>query len=168
MQTVVGHRCEIWSLAVLHRPLSSSSSGGGSGSGVSALIMTGAADELLRGYRLCSGAAAPADSEKSSSSKGKKDMPAGAGVGAGDEDTMRVIEYYGCLERGTGQGSDKCAGLSFNPAGNLLAAQSSGKTIEVLPLSLAYGEIEPIVSLLICSINVACLTIIDVSSKRRR
>lgn len=45
---------------------------------------------------------------------------------------MQVIEFYGSVERQSGgNGSiDKCAGLSFNPEGSLLAAQSSGKMVE--------------------------------------
>lgn len=132
VQTVVGHRCEIWSLAVLQRVSSNTnantSSSNGGGPAVSALIVTGAADELLRGYRLCGPASAPA-AGSSDKSKGANSSADGEAAG-GEEDSMRVIEYYGCLERAA-HGSDKCAGLAFNPAGNLLAAQSSGKLIEV-------------------------------------
>lgn len=107
MQTVVGHRCEIWSLGVLQRP-----------SGP--VLVTGAADELVRGYRL---------STSATSTGATNSTEAAAENG---EDSMRVIEFYGSVERQPGgNGSfDKCAGLSFNPAGSLLAAQSSGKIVE--------------------------------------
>ena len=105
MQTVVGHRCEIWSLGVLHRP-----------SG--AILVTGAADELVRGYRLCTSTSTTTNTSNTTD--------------ADSDDSMRVIEFYGSVERQPGgNGSfDKCAGLSFNPAGSLLAAQSSGKIVE--------------------------------------
>ena len=101
VQTVVGHRCEIWSLGVLHR------------AAAGPIVLTGAADELVRGYRL-----------STSSSAATSDL---------GEDSVRVIEFYGSVERQPGgNGSyDKCAGLTFNPAGTLLAAQSSGKIVEV-------------------------------------
>lgn len=129
VQTVVGHRCEIWSLAVLQRVSNSGET--------SALIMTGAADELLRGYRLSSSASATVEETKQQQQGAQKSSTAvtatitTSAVAAGDDDVMRVIEYHGCLERTASGGSDKCAGLCFNPAGNLLAAQSSGKVVEV-------------------------------------
>lgn len=144
MQTVVGHRCEIWSLAVLHRPQSNTGSNNTNNStgGVNALILTGAADELLRGYRLCtSTSSTPAKStislkgEVTTTNTGAVAVTATGGYA--EDDTMRVIEHFGSLERTAAHGSDKCAGLSFNPAGNLLAAQSSGKAIEVMTIAAA-------------------------------
>uniref|UniRef100_A0A7S3MHG5 Guanine nucleotide-binding protein subunit beta-like protein n=1 Tax=Spumella elongata TaxID=89044 RepID=A0A7S3MHG5_9STRA len=104
VQTVVGHRCEIWSLAVLQRASGNS------------LLVTGAADEVVRGYRLSTTGTTTAVVAGESTS----------------EDSMQVIEFYGSVERQSGgNGSiDKCAGLSFNPEGSLLAAQSSGKMVE--------------------------------------
>ena len=84
------------------------------------LLVTGAADEVVRGYRLStSGTATTATTA----------LAAGEST---SEDSMQVIEFYGSVERQSGgNGSiDKCAGLSFNPEGSLLAAQSSGKMVE--------------------------------------
>lgn len=100
MQTIVGHRCEIWSLAIRNH----FHSGG-------ALIITGSADELLRGYSL-------------KSSKTSVDLL----------DDNDILEYIGCIERQHNSiaGSfDKCASININSNGNLIAAQSSGKIIEV-------------------------------------
>jgi len=82
------------------------------------LLVTGAADEVVRGYRLSSSATTSSTA-----------VVAGE---ANSEDSMQVIEFYGSVERQSGgNGSiDKCAGLSFNPEGSLLAAQSSGKMVE--------------------------------------
>ena len=119
VQTIVGHRCEIWSLAVLPR-LSTD------GNSCTPIVITGAADELLRGYRLCS----------TGSSKSEEDST--------EEGSQNILEHYGSLERqqaGAG-GIDKCASLSFNAAGNLLAAQSSGKTVEVSLYLVHIEEVE--------------------------
>lgn len=115
VQTVVGHRCEIWSVAVLPRVTSDGTP--------SPIVVTGASDELIRGYRLTSSTSAPS----SSSAKDQID-----GVSDATEETgQSILEHYGSLERQQVGGHDKCTGLFFNPAGNLLAAQSSGKIVEV-------------------------------------
>lgn len=67
------------------------------------LVLTGAADELIRGYRV---------------------------VTSGD-DLLQVLVPIGSVERQRPTGTDKCSSLSANPAGTLVAAQSSGKIVEV-------------------------------------
>ena len=52
----------------------------------------------------------------------------------GDEE--KLFEYFGALKRSAGAilgqgGIEKCAGLHINTAGTLLAAQSTGKIVEV-------------------------------------
>ena len=84
----MGHRCEIWSLLV-HRTTDDE------------LILTGAADEFIRGYRVVS------------------------------SDDMQILLPIGSVERQRVVVADKCSSLSVNPTGTLVAAQSSGRTIEV-------------------------------------
>lgn len=92
---MVGHRCEIWSLLV-HR----TKVGDGP---QEELVLTGAADELIRGYRV---------------------------VTSGD-DLLQVLVPIGSVERLRPAGADKCSSLSANATGTLVAAQSSGKIVEV-------------------------------------
>lgn len=113
VQTVVGHRCEIWSLAVLHKAPSANTNLSNTNSGV--IVLTGAADELIRGYRLITTTTTTASATTTAS-----------------DDTMTILEYYGSVERqNSGASVDKCAGLTFAPGGGLLAAQGSGKSVEV-------------------------------------
>ena len=99
VQTIVGHRCEIWSLAIRNN----FHTGG-------VLIVTGAADELLRGYILVKNV-----------------------LSKSPDNENDVLQYIGCMERQNGS-IDKCASIIINNNGNLLAAQSSGKIIEVILL----------------------------------
>jgi hypothetical protein len=121
----VGHRCEIWSVAVLPRTTADGT--------VIPIVLTGASDELVRGYRLC------APSSSSSAAAASQQAP-----DASSEGSQCVLESYGALERmQTGPGSyDKCTGLEFNPAGNLLAVRSSGKVIEVRRAQNVYGSLD--------------------------
>jgi hypothetical protein len=114
----VGHRCEIWSVTVLSRTTADGAA--------NPIVLTGASDELVRGYRLCA-------SSSSSSSSAAATATSLQTSDASVEGSQCVLESYGALERmQTGLGSyDKCTGLEFNPAGNLLAVRSSGKVIEV-------------------------------------
>lgn len=114
IQTIVGHRCEIWSLAVLVSAKKGSDETSAEQLEDNVSIVTGSSDEFIRGYRL-----------KAQSS----DAVTGADLG----EEQDVLEYYGCAVRGCP--TDKCTGLFFNSTGALLAAQSSGKTIEVLFVS---------------------------------
>ncbi|KAJ1417352.1 WD40-repeat-containing domain protein, partial [Ochromonadaceae sp. CCMP2298] len=100
VQTVVGHRCEVWALAASSATLSSSSSAS------EVVLVTGAADNLLRGYRLR------------------------ARQVQGQDGEGEILEYFGSVERG-GEGSEKCAVLCFSAQGDLLAAQSGGKAVEL-------------------------------------
>jgi U3 small nucleolar RNA-associated protein 12 len=110
VQTVVGHRCEIWSVAVLQRQQADGT--------LRTLLVTGASDELLRGYRLCAEGRAPESTDTTP---------------AGEEGNQVLLEPHGTLlrQQSGGGGYDKCVLLEFNAAGNLLAAQTSGKIIEV-------------------------------------
>lgn len=67
------------------------------------LVLTGAADELIRGYQ----------------------------VATSGDDLQQVLVSIGSVERQRPSGTDKCSSLSANPAGTLVAAQSSGKIVEV-------------------------------------
>lgn len=111
VQTVVGHRCEIWTVAVLQRQAADGT--------LTTMLLTGASDELIRGYRLSTPAIAAATTQPAST--------------AGEEGDRVILEPYGTLQRQpAGGGSfDKCVLLEFNAAGTLLAAQTSGKMIEV-------------------------------------
>jgi U3 small nucleolar RNA-associated protein 12 len=97
VQTVVGHRTEIWSLAVSQRE-------------EDYLLATGSSDGMLRGYSLVS-AEAGADSE----------------AALGDEEV--ILQELGAIGRQFG--TDKCLGLAFNATGTVLAAQSSGRHVEL-------------------------------------
>jgi U3 small nucleolar RNA-associated protein 12 len=110
VQTVVGHRCEIWSVAVLQRQQADGT--------LRTLLVTGASDELVRGYRLCAEGHAPGSTGTTA---------------AGEEGNQVLLEPHGTLlrQQSGGGGYDKCVLLEFNAAGNLLAAQTSGKIIEV-------------------------------------
>jgi hypothetical protein len=84
------------------------------------MILTGAADELIRGYRLVV------------SSNASEKEPGVSRPDSSDD----ILEYYGCVERqlgsaGVGPSKEKCASLCFDSSGSLLAAQSSGKIVEV-------------------------------------
>ncbi len=92
IQTVVGHRCEIWSLGVTP----------------TGIILTGSADEYIRGYRL---------------------------LGLDEEsvalDNESVIEYYGCIKRNFANNSDRCVGIHYNGNGTIIGIQTTSKVIEV-------------------------------------
>jgi U3 small nucleolar RNA-associated protein 12 len=140
IQTVVGHRCEIWSLAILS-PSASDTGAGGDLSSVR--VVTGGADDLLRGYRLHiptnssdNDAKGEGEAEKEpSNARNVADVSSSVLLG----DDEKVLEYYGCVRRvpaaaigkGVAGSVDKCARLEFNVSGTILAAQSSGKIVEV-------------------------------------
>jgi len=65
------------------------------------LVLTGAADELIRGYRVV------------------------------HSDDLQVLVPIGSVERQRATVSEKCSSLTANPTGTLVAAQSSGRTVEV-------------------------------------
>ena len=117
---------------MLHNTLKGSSSGSSSsGGGGEVRVITGGADEFLRGYRL-TGTTDPASTSSSTSKE-----PSGQKTLLGDEED--VLEYFGSLTRTAvvaQQGAiEKCSGLHINSAGTILAAQSTGKVIEVANLS---------------------------------
>ena len=95
IQTVVGHRSEIWSLSLLPSQ------------DISKIrVFTGSADELIRVYKVNE----IADKKR------------------GDEEEQ-VLVFFGAIERSAGV--DRCASLAMNSSQNLLAAQSSGKFVDV-------------------------------------
>ena len=91
-------------------------------------IYTGGADELIRGYRLATHTTAHTEEGQK---KEKESTFQGTFLG----DDENVLEYFGALKRTAvlaQQGSiEKCSGLHINSAGSLLAAQSTGKIVEV-------------------------------------
>ena len=89
IQTIVGHRCEIWSLALAPLPLQDTH-GEASLVNQSHLILTGSSDETIRGYLI--------------SSTGHEASPNSA-LELSDE--VEVLSYVGCLQS---QGGEKCAG----------------------------------------------------------
>jgi len=91
LQTLLGHRAEIWCLAVLHTQ-----------SGIR--VLTGCSDDQIRGYRLRSDGDPIVD----------------------DEDN--VLVSCGGVTR-PGSGSDRCAGLALSSQNDMIAAQSSGKSL---------------------------------------
>ena len=96
-------------------------------------MITGGADEFLRGYRLTGTVDSATTSLSSSLSKEASVQKAFLG------DEENVLEYFGSLTRTAvvaQQGAiEKCSGLHINSAGTILAAQSTGKVIEVPTLS---------------------------------
>eukprot|EP01038_Epipyxis_sp_PR26KG_P009374 gene9374-12630_t len=104
LQTIVGHRCEIWSLAVVQTSITVDDGE----VQVVTKIYTGSADEFIRGYIV---------------SNNKSDN-----INVNDSEV--ILEYFGSIVRQTG-GNDPCMSLTVNSNKNLLAAQSNGKTIEI-------------------------------------
>lgn len=114
MQTIVGHRAEIWSLAVHYPPQQSASdievtTADESSKEKNALkfvvptIVTGAADDLLRAYSVVPGDVLVADAEA-------------------------VLEYAGCVKL---TGGEKCTHIEFNNQGSLLAVLTGQKNVEL-------------------------------------
>jgi U3 small nucleolar RNA-associated protein 12 len=115
IQTIVGHRSEIWSLAVHYPVLELTSSDAdaaekGDGSNEKSktnynipTIMTGATDDLLRAYTINRGDVLLGDSEA-------------------------VLEYAGCVKL---SGGERCTHIEFNSHGTILAAQTGQKNIEI-------------------------------------
>ena len=112
VQTIVGHRTEVWALAV-----------GPPNSRGNVMVLTGSADNLVRGYRLA--ASSSSGSKEGSSSSGGSNDPL-----LGDDET--VLEYYGSFERGSSSSSDRCVGVHFSADGSLVALQSSLRAVEIL------------------------------------
>ncbi len=107
VQTIVGHRSEIWSMAVINDRNEPSK----------VRLYTGAADELIRGYRISVNTSGDATNDEVQQVKVNVDH------------TQEIFKYFGCIKRSAGL--DRCTSLSINSAKNVLAAQSAGKTIDV-------------------------------------
>jgi U3 small nucleolar RNA-associated protein 12 len=114
VQTVVGHRCEIWSVAAVEVQ------GGPGGATIAQLhsdvaqqwlVLTGAADEFLRGYSLDSILASPT-------------------AGTALDDDIELLKYCGSMQR-LASGNDKCVGLHIDASNTLVAAETSGKHVEI-------------------------------------
>jgi hypothetical protein len=115
IQTVVGHRCEIWSIALAPLPLPDLPTGGETTlRNQDFLILSGSSDEMIRGYLIHSPDTDQTLSEELS-------------------DEMEVLQYVGSLPS---QGGEKCAGLEFHsPSGLLLAISGlSSKNLEMFRL----------------------------------
>lgn len=117
VQTIVGHRSEIWSIAVVRHIDQNQLQ--------EIHIFTGAADELIRGYRL----------------KRKEENDGTSPVSVNDSEELFV--YFGALTRPCCQSSgshhaslDRCSSLSVNSNKNILAAQSAGKCVDVSLLNI--------------------------------
>jgi U3 small nucleolar RNA-associated protein 12 len=86
-------------------------------------VFTAAADEMIRGYRF-----------STDTTNDNKDITV--------DNTQEIFSYYGCVKRTAGL--DRCLSLAINPAKNVLAAQSAGKTVEVsgsIPLCIALENV---------------------------
>lgn len=112
IQTIVGHRAEIWSLAVV--PSSSSDK---------IRVFTGASDELIRVYKV------NASEDRLESTQTVVSVTSEAKVIKENPFDEEVLSLFGCLERSAGV--DRCMALSLNSSNSLLAAQSAGKYIDV-------------------------------------
>jgi hypothetical protein len=91
---------------------------------------------LLRGYRLAGSGGKSADGSENK-------------VLLGDEENLLV--YYGALKRSAGAtqglgGIEKCSSLHVNSAGTLLAAQSTGKIVEVCSLRIKWSRLGKLVN----------------------
>lgn len=109
MQTIVGHRSEIWSLAISYQLPEDADR---------IRIFTGASDEKIRAYALRSKVL-----ENSTNSQSQV-----------DED--QVLVYVGAINRTSHAGGnvDRCAGLAIHSDGQILAAQSAGKIVDLYHL----------------------------------
>jgi hypothetical protein len=98
IQTIVGHRCEIWTLALAPLPLqlSEGASGEAAPPHQEYLLLTGSSDELVRGYLLSDQRAAPSAST-SSGSEAMVDL----------SDEVDVLRFIGSIPS---QGGEKCTG----------------------------------------------------------
>lgn len=115
IQTIVGHRAEIWSLAVINDRNDPSK----------VRLYTGAADELIRGYRIVTSQQASSSDTANEQSNELVSVPVKVNV----DHTQEIFQYFGCIKRSAGL--DRCMSLSINTSKNILAAQSAGKTIDV-------------------------------------
>lgn len=130
IQTIVGHRAEIWSIAVLPSPDIRK-----------VRVFTGAADELIRVYKVSLPSSKTISDEETEGDKAKTARDPTAistlsppsssllEIGPASHQDEEVLTLFGSLERSAGV--DRCAALSLNASCSLLAAQSSGKFIDV-------------------------------------
>lgn len=114
IQTIVGHRSEVWAIAVVRHMDQQQLQ--------DIHIFTGAADEVIRGYRL----------------KRKEDQEAGSSSQVSVNDSEEMFVYFGSMTRPCCQSTashhaslDRCTSLTINPNKSLLAAQSAGKNVDV-------------------------------------
>lgn len=127
VQTIVGHRCEIWCLAACFSPLS--------GEERSMVITTGSSDDLLRGYKVKEGSATARSGSGSGLVVEMEGEGEGEGGGEGDEG---VLEYLGCVQL---QGGERCSAMAFSQDGSVLVALagSSSRSLEMFRLRDAQG-----------------------------
>jgi U3 small nucleolar RNA-associated protein 12 len=126
VQTVVGHRAEIWSLALvpIGQVKPDSSSSGAEAESSYLLLLTGSADEFIRGYMLTH------DSHV--------ETPVSTEVLAAPlvADTGDVLRYIGSVQRDipSGAASNNCTGFSSSKNCSILSAQTNGKIVEIYKL----------------------------------
>ncbi len=108
IQTVLGHRSEIWSVCLVPHGVD----------GESPVIITGTADDQLRGYRL-----------NPSLRTGRKDAADISNAMEALDDEENVLEFCGCITRSGNRGNDRVSAIICSANSRLLAAQTSGRTI---------------------------------------
>lgn len=138
IQTLVGHRCEIWSVATTPQVADAAT-----------LVITGSADEFIRGYQLHPSLArstAVQGGADGGSANQTKDASvdvssAGAGAAGGVGGESEVLVYYGAVARSGNvlgssvkAGLDKCCFVNFSPGGEFVAAQAGSKAAEFFRL----------------------------------
>lgn len=105
IQTIVGHRSEIWSLTFSQNDHDDEKS---------YRLYTGCADEFVRVYKI--------KTEEDKKKDNKKEDVSEEGEG-------EFFTYFGMFERQSA--NDRVASISVNPSNTLLAVQTSGKSIDV-------------------------------------
>ena len=114
IQTIVGHRCEIWSvttIGVTATDVRGETATDLSTPNASYTVITGSSDDQLRGYTV-------------------NTSLLGASTNEVEKEEENILTYIGSIS--TACGADKVVRLCTNPSDhNTLAAQSTGKVIEV-------------------------------------
>ena len=110
IQTILGHRSEIWSLAVI-KPRDKEDPH-------AFRVFTGCGDDQLRGYRV------------KSSVTNSEDREGGADMLLDDEET--VLEFYGSITRCAPKSTvnDRCANIAVSANGGVIGCMA-GKTLEM-------------------------------------
>lgn len=126
VQTIVGHRCEIWSVSLVGSLWSTTEN---STSESTLTVVTGGSDDVLRGYSVIT----HASTSSTNTEEDTKQMS-----DSSDIEEM-ILKYIGNVSTLCGQ--EKIVRLCMNPSGSLLAAQSSGKIVEMFAIR-DYSEVK--------------------------